>query len=84
MTRSYAQRGVKHGLLVAALLSSTLRSSAADEVALGLRVGDVLDQSNWQLATLGGMRPDPKAPARRRVATDTSIFDPMALQRFGK
>lgn len=35
-------------------------------------------------ATLGGMRPDPRAPFYRRVPVPDTIFDPLALQRFGK
>lgn len=35
-------------------------------------------------ATLGGMRPDPQAASYRRMPIDARLFDPMALQRFGK
>jgi len=35
-------------------------------------------------ATLGGMRPDPKAAFVRRAPIDTNVFDPQALARYGK
>ena len=35
-------------------------------------------------ATLGGMRPSPKAAYYRRMPVSQHVFDPMALQRFGK
>jgi hypothetical protein len=35
-------------------------------------------------ATLGGMRPNPKAAFYRRSPINPNVFDPQALQRFGK
>ena len=35
-------------------------------------------------ATLGGMRPNPKAPFVRRAPIDTNVFDAQALSRYGK
>lgn len=35
-------------------------------------------------ATIGGMRPDPTAPFIRRIPLQSSMFDSMALTRFGK
>ncbi len=35
-------------------------------------------------ATLGGMRPHLKAPFVRRMPVDPNLFDPQALQRYGK
>jgi len=35
-------------------------------------------------ATIGGMRPDPTAAFQRRVPLQSSLFDSMALTRFGK
>jgi hypothetical protein len=35
-------------------------------------------------ATLGGMRADPQAPTHRRMPIDPTLFDSMALTRFGK
>jgi hypothetical protein len=35
-------------------------------------------------ATLGGMRPNPKAPFVRRAPIDTNVFDAQALARYGK
>ena len=37
-------------LLIALCVARVCRAESADEVAPGLKVGDVLDQSNWQLA----------------------------------
>jgi hypothetical protein len=35
-------------------------------------------------ATLGGMRPDPKAEFYRRVDIEQAVFEPQVLNRFGK
>jgi hypothetical protein len=35
-------------------------------------------------ATIGGLRADPQAPYYRRVPVESNLFDPQALQRFGK
>ncbi len=57
---------------------------AQEWLPVGTMVWACSENVKHNRATLGGMRPDPKAASYRRMPLEAGLFDSTALQRFGK
>ncbi|MFI5397938.1 MAG: DUF1329 domain-containing protein [Candidatus Binatia bacterium] len=57
---------------------------AQEWLPIGTMVWACAENVKHNRATLGGMRPDPKAASYRRMPLEEGLFDSTALQRFGK
>jgi hypothetical protein len=53
-------------------------------VAMGTMAWACAENSKMNRATLGGLRADPTSAFNRRMPIDSTLFDSMALTRFGK
>ena len=53
-------------------------------IPVGTMSWQCAENTKQNRATVGGMRPDPSAPFIRRIPLQSSMFDSMALTRFGK